>query len=189
MKAQELNNLKNEIGIKAKYGLDFIVAACIVWLGITYIWTLDLTSYNKSILTFIVSGPLLPIAYIFSKIFNTTWKIKDNPLQPLGLWLNFAQLFYFPFLILILIVAPDYFVISLAIITGAHLFPYAWFYNQEVYAIIAGIIPIGSLLIGIKVEPEMMCFVPLFTAVCFLILAITLYMGCKTCMARNTINQ
>ncbi|EDP72771.1 hypothetical protein FBALC1_16757 [Flavobacteriales bacterium ALC-1] len=175
MKHLEIERLKKELSIKAKNGVDFILAASIIWIGITFIWTLSNSAYNKSIFTFIVGGPLLPLAYIFSKVFKTQWKIKENPIQPLGLWLNFAQLFYFPFLILILIKSPEYFVTTYAIITGAHLFPYAWFYNEKSYAIIAGIISIGALLIQLNTSPSTIYYVPLFTAVMLLILAISIY--------------
>ena len=167
-----LQNLKHELAIKAKGGVDFIVAAAIVWLLITYIWTLDTSTYNKSILTFIVGAIHLPLAFVFSKIFKTTWKIKENPLQPLGLLLNFAQLFYFPFLILILIKSPDYFVITYAIITGAHFFPYAWYYDLKPYAIMAGVISGGALILGLKVEILHMYYVPFAMSLALLLLAL-----------------
>ena len=96
---ENFDSLRNELSVKSKNGLDFTLAASIVWLSIAFIWTLNTISYNKSVLTFIVGGFMLPLALLFSKIMKTNWKNKDNPLQPLGLWLNFAQLFYFPFLI------------------------------------------------------------------------------------------
>jgi hypothetical protein len=142
----DLKKLKLEIQIKAKNGIDFILAASLVWFGISIIWTLDYDPYNKSIFTFVFGAILLPLAFVFSKIFKTEWKIKGNKLQPLGLWLNFAQLFYFPFLIFILLASPKYFIMTYAIITGAHLFPYAWFYDEIGYAISAGIISIASFL-------------------------------------------
>jgi hypothetical protein len=77
-----LADLKQEIQLKAKNGLDFIVAASILWFAITVIWTLDQSSYNKSIFTFMIGGLMLPLAFAFSKLFTTTWKIKGNPLQP-----------------------------------------------------------------------------------------------------------
>ena len=95
-KLTDFENMKFEIKLKAKNGIDFIFAASITWFGIFLIWRfLTNTSYDKSILTFMFGAILLPLAFGFSKIFKTNWKIKNNPLQPLGLWLNFAQLIYF----------------------------------------------------------------------------------------------
>ncbi len=171
MEQKSLTNLKAEIQVQAKNGIDFILSAGILWMAISYIWTLEYTSYNRSIFTFMIGAFLLPLAFGLSKILGTNWKVKDNPLQPLGLWLNFAQLIYFPFLIFILIKYPDYFIMAYAIITGAHLFPYAWFYDEIGYAVCALIISIGTLLITLYIDVEIMWIVPLFTSIMLFLLA------------------
>jgi len=180
MKKKDLKSLKQEIQLKAKNGIDFILAASIAWVGISLIWKFTLnTPYEKSVFTFVFSAILLPLAFGLSKVFKTEWRIKDNPLQPLGLWLNFAQLIYFPFLIFMLIKYPDYFIMAYAIITGAHLFPYAWFYDQIGYAVTAIIISVGALLISLSVEPGKMYLIPVFTAAVLLLLGIWIYINNK----------
>ena len=179
MEQHSLSKLKLEIQLQAKNGIDFILSAGILWLIISYLWTLNYTSYNKSILTFMVGAILLPLAFGLSKILKTNWKVKDNPLQPLGLWLNFAQLIYFPFLIFVLIKYPNYFIMAYAIITGAHLFPYAWFYDEIGYAVSAILISAGALLIALNVEYEKIWFVPLFTSVMFFLLAVWIFISFK----------
>ena len=180
MEQKSLSHLKKEITFQAKNGIDFILSAGIIWLVISYIWTLESTSYNRSILTFIVGPIVFPLAFGLSKLFRTNWKVKDNPLQPLGLWLNFTQLISFPFLIFILIKYPDYFIMTYAIITGAHLFPYAWFYDEIGYAVCAVIISVGTLLITLNVEFEKIWIVPLFASVMLLLLAGWILIGIKT---------
>ena len=170
---QNLENLKLEIQLKAKNGVDFIFAASITWFGIFFIWRfLQNTSYEKSVFTFMFGAFLIPLALGFSKILKTNWKIKNNPLQPLGLWLNFAQLIYFPFLTFCLVKYPDYFIMAYGIITGAHLFPYAWFYSEIGYAVAAILISLGSMIIALIASPVNIFYVPLFTASVLLILGI-----------------
>ena len=171
MVKQELKNLRLELAINAKSGVDFIISAAIVWSFITLIWTLPQETFTKSIWTFYVGMIMLPLAFLLSKILKTTWTTKTNPLQPLGMWLNFAQLFYFPFLFFVLKDNPNYFVMTYVIITGAHFFPYAWFYDEKGYAIAAGIIAIGALLIAINVPTNQMYFVPLFMVGCLTLLS------------------
>ena len=175
MDKQGFRKLKEDIQLQAKNGVDFMVSAGIIWLVISYIWTLDFRAYDKSILTFIIGAFMLPMAFGFSKVLKTNWKIKGNPLDPLGLWLNIAQLIYFPFLIFILIKYPDYFIMAYAIITGAHLFPYAWFYDEYGYAAAAIIISAGSLLISLNIGAEKMWIVPLFTSSIFWLLFVWIY--------------
>lgn len=180
MKTEKLDELRNELSVKSKNGIDFTLAASMLWLIIAYLWTLKFKAYDRSIFVFMVGAPLLPMAFLFSKLLKTNWKITDNPLQPLGLWLNFAQLFYFPFLIFTMIKMPEFFIMVYAIITGAHLFPYAWFYKTKWYAIFSGVIVIGSLLIGLNTPIEKNYFIGLFISICLLILSICLYLDYKT---------
>ncbi len=173
---ETLEILRNELSVKAKNGIDFTLAASLVWFAIALVWTLETTAYNKSALTFIGGGIMLPLAFGFSKILKTTWTIKQNPIQPLGLWLNFAQVFYFPFLIFALLRIPDYFVMVYAIITGAHFFPYSWFYNNWFYAIFAGIISLGTLILGLTLPAEKFFYIPLFLSICLILLSVLLYL-------------
>jgi len=185
MNQKNLASLKLEIQLAAKNGINFICAASLVWLLISIIWTLDYSSYDKSVFTFIVGSLLLPLAYLFSKLLKTKWVVKDNPLQPLGLWLNFAQLIYFPFLIFILISDPDYFVMTYAIITGAHFFPYAWFYDEKGYAIWAVLISVGSLILALAVEPATMSIIPLFVSVMMATLGGKILIGLRSLNSKN----
>ena len=180
MNKQDLKALKLELAINAKCGIDFIISASIIWSIIAYIWTLPIEPFAKSIYTFYVGMVMLPLAFLLSKILKTQWTTKTNPLQPLGMWLNFAQLFYFPFLFFVLKDNPDYFVMTYVIITGAHFFPYAWFYDEIGYAIFAGIISVGALLIAIYVPTNQMYFVPLFMVGCLVLLVVWLGISTKS---------
>ena len=173
------DKLRIELSVKLKNGLDFTLAASIIWLAIAFVWTLNAKPYDKSVLTFIVGSVMLPLALLISKIIKTTWTIKENPLQPLGLWLNFAQLFYFPFLVFTLIKSPGYFVMVYAIITGEHFFPYAWFYKTNLFAIFAGLISLGSLIMGLVVATEQMYLIPLMMSVALFVLTILLHFDSK----------
>ncbi|WP_055443613.1 DUF7010 family protein [Lacinutrix himadriensis] len=179
MNTLDLKNLKLELAINAKSGIDFIISAAIVWSAIAYIWTLPKEPYSKSILTFYVGVTMLPLALLLSKILKTKWTTKTNPLQPLGMWLNLAQLFYFPFLFFILRENPTYFVMTYVIITGAHFFPYAWFYDEIGYAIFAGIISIGAFVVAINVNTDEMHLVALYMVVCLLLLTVWLMLSNK----------
>ncbi len=178
MTLENLTELRIDFSVKSKNGIDFTLAAGIVWILISWIWTLNFKSYDKSVFTFIIGALMMPLAFFLSKLFKTTWTNRENPLQALGLWLNFSQLFYFPFLIFSLIKFPDYFVMVYVIITGAHFFPYAWFYKTNLYAVFAGIISVGAMTLGLILPIEKMYFLPLFMSVCLITLTILLFINC-----------
>lgn len=172
MNQTQFDLLRRVLSIQAKNGLDFILAAIFVWSMITVVWILDYNPYSKSVLTFIVGSLLMPLAILSSKILQTKWKIKDNPLQPLGPWLNFAQLFYFPFLIFVLLKSPEYFLMSYVFITGTHFFPYAWFFKEIGFAIMSGVISFGGLLIALNSTQDQFYHIGVFMVICMAILAI-----------------
>jgi hypothetical protein len=175
MTNESLTKLRIDLSVKSKNGIDFTLSAGIVWIIISWIWTLKFKSYDKSVFTFIIGALMMPMAFFLSKLFKTTWTNKDNPLQPLGLWLNFSQLFYFPFLIFSLIKFPDYFVMVYVIITGAHFFPYSWFYKTNLYAVFAGIISIGAMTLGLILPLEKIYFIPAFMSLSLITLTILLF--------------
>lgn len=175
MKTDHIQQLKTELRDKAKNGIDFIAAATVVWFLIYGIWTLDHPSFSKSIFTFMIGAILLPLAFGLSKLFKTQWKIQGNPLQPLGLWLNFAQLIYFPFLFFLLFNHPEYFIMGYAIITGAHLFPYAWLYDEIGYAVAAVLISVGSYVLSFS----LIGYIPLFTALVLVLLSLWIFYRLK----------
>ena len=168
---EDFTALRLELSVRAKNGLDFMAAATLVWVVIAGVWALPYPPARLGFITFFVGALTLPLAWVFSKVLRTTWFLPHNPLQPLGLWLNFAQLFYFPFLIFIYSKYPAYFVMTYGIITGAHFFPYAWFYNTRAYAVMAGVISLGCLLIGVRPAPAAPCWVAAFVAGALLVLS------------------
>jgi hypothetical protein len=178
MNTNTIEHYKLELSVKAKNGINFIVAASIVWALITFIWTLSFKSYDKSVLTFMVGSLLLPLAWVFSKVFRTQWTVENNPLQPLGLWFNFAQLFYFPILVFVLLKSPEYFIFVYVVITGAHFFPYAWFYNAKIYAIMAGIISVGVMFLALLINEEsQLYYIPAFMVVSLMVTAFGVYIA------------
>ena len=179
MTNESLNKLRVKLSIKSKNGIDFTLSAGIIWIIIGWIWTLNFKAYDKSVFTFIIGALMIPLALLFSKLFKTIWTDKDNPLQPLGLWLNFAQLFYFPFLVFSLIKFPDYFVMVYSIITGGNFFLFSCFYRTNFYAVFAGITSIGAMSLGLILSSEKMYFIPILMSVSLIILTILLFFDSK----------
>ena len=181
-----LDALRLELAVKAKNGLDFILAASLLWLSIGGLWLLPNRPAVSSLFTLMASGAMLPLAWLFSKLLRTTWTIPDNPLQPLGLWLNVAQLFYFPLLFFIYARYPQHFIMTYGVITGAHFFPYAWFYHTRAYAVAAGVIAVGCVLLGLRLAPGQLYLIPVFLVVCLLGLTGALYRAYRLRLAQYT---
>lgn len=179
MDKSHFDRLRLELSVNAKNGVDFIASATVVWAILGYVWTLPYSDYDRSVLTFIVGSITIPLAFALSKVFKTKWKSSGNPLEPLGLWLNFAQLFYFPFLVFMLLTDPQFFIMTYAIITGAHFFPYAWYYKSMPFAIMAGAISVGALLMGLALPADQMYVLPLAMSGALAVLGVMLMVSWK----------
>lgn len=175
MSAAALDVYRLELSVKARNGVHFLVAATVVWLLIAGVWALPYSATLKGLITFCAGTLVLPLAYGFGRLLGAAWTVAANPLQPLGLWLNFAQLFYFPVLIFMYMRAPQHFVMTYGIITGAHFFPYAWLYLTRAYAGAAGVIAGGCLVLELTVAPARPYLIPLFVALSLAVLAALAY--------------
>ena len=127
----EVVNLTNQLSIRAKNGLGFLMSAVIVWGIIAVIFLLPIEIHTKNVLMLFSAGIMFPLALLFSKLIKADWRTNDHPLGMLGFYLNLAQLMYFPIIFWALVQSPDQMVLFFAIITAAHFDPTAGFIIQK----------------------------------------------------------
>jgi hypothetical protein len=139
------------------------------------IWIFNKNIFMNNIYTVIIGGMVSTFSYVLSKIMKIQYTVPENPIGILGLLLNLASLFFIPFNFIFIFKAPEYLLISLATITGAHFFPYAWFYKTKWYAIFAGEIVIGIFVLGIALKIEKIYFMALYMFISLGIMAAILY--------------
>jgi len=62
----DLELLRIDVAKRSKKGLHFILASSIIWCAVLVIWLLPIeNTLNKNLLTFCVTAPLPPLAYMF----------------------------------------------------------------------------------------------------------------------------
>lgn len=175
MTKEAFDELRIELSIKLKNGIPFLLGGCVVWLLIFVIWIFGKNIFYNNLSTAILSGMVSIFAFVFSKITKIPYSVPENPLGILGLILSLSSIFYIPFNFLLLFKVPDYFVISLATITGAHFFPYFWFYKTKWYGIFAGVITVSIFLMGVFLPNGKEYVVALFMFILLGLLSIILY--------------
>ncbi len=166
----EVNKIRNELSIKAKNGIGFLLAAVVIWSIITIIFLLPIDIQQKNIFMLISTGIMFPLSIGISTLIKADWQLKNNPTGNLGLIFNFAQLIYFPILFFGMITNPENAILFFAIITGAHFFPYGWFYNAKPYYIMAPVISIIIMILGLYLDGENLWAISLSLAILFLLL-------------------
>jgi hypothetical protein len=144
----EINKLRIDCARKQKRGIHFIIASVVIWIGVTIIQYTHLPILTKNLLTFCFTAPLMPIAYLVSKIMKIDFQNKENPLTNLGILFSANQILYLLIAMWVYPTVPDKMLMIIAIIFGAHLLPFSWLYKSRVYMMMSVIIPILALVVG-----------------------------------------
>jgi hypothetical protein len=148
-----LNEMRLDSAIKQKKGLHFILASVFIWIAVLVVHLTTLNILTKNFLTFCFTAPLLPLAFVISKIIKVDFSNKDNPLTNLGIVFSANQILYLLIAMWIFNAVPDKMVMVLAMIFGAHLLPYGWLYKSNSYVVLSIIIPVAVLIIGVSSLP------------------------------------
>src|SRR5690554_75624 len=148
-----LEELRNDCAVKQKRGLHFILASVIMWLLVMAIHLTSWPIMTKNFFTFCATAPLMPLAFLISKLIGVDFQNKGNPLTNLGIFLSAGQVLYLLIAMWIYPTVPDKMVMIIAMIFGAHLLPFSWLYQSKSYMVFATLIPFLSLLLGIYFQP------------------------------------
>ncbi len=147
-----LEELKKDCSIKQKKGIHFIIASVIIWSMVLIVQLTNLPILTKNFLTFCCTAPLLPIAFLISKILKIQFQDKSNPLNILGILFSINQIIYLLIAMWVYPTIPDKLLMVVAMIFGGHLLPYSWLYNSKAYMVLSIVIPILALVIGLNFE-------------------------------------
>ena len=148
-----LNELRRDCAKQQKKGLHFILASIIIWVAVWIVHLTDLPIETKNILTFCVACPLMPLAWMISKLIHVDFQGKSNPLTSLGLLFSVNQILYILIAMWVFSAVPEKMLMVYAMIFGAHLMPYSWLYQSKSYMLMSIIVPILALVIGLLAQP------------------------------------
>ena len=150
---QELEALRLDCALRQKKGIHFIIASVVIWIAVMFVHLTDMPILNKNLITFCCTAPLLPLAYIISKIMKIDFEGKGNPLTKLGIIFSLNQMLYLLIAMWVYPTVPEKMVMVIAIIFGAHLLPYGWLYRSKSYYVVAVAAPLIALRAGLFTEP------------------------------------
>jgi hypothetical protein len=146
----DLDSMRLDCALKQKKGLHFILASVVIWVGVMAVHLTSMPILTKNLLTFCLTAPLMPLAYVISKLINADFTNKANPLTNLGVLFSVNQMLYILIAMWIYPTVPDKMVMVLAMIFGAHLLPFGWLYQSRTYMVLSVIIPVLALFVGVS---------------------------------------
>lgn len=144
-----VDELRIDISKRGKRGLHFIITSVFIWSAILVITLLPIDLITKNLLTFCITAPLVPLAYMISKIIKAEFSAKDNPLNSLGILFSMNQFLYLLIAMWVYPTVPGKMVMVMAMIFGAHLLPFGWLYKSKAYIVMSVLISITAMIVGI----------------------------------------
>ena len=166
----DLDSLRKDCARKQKKGLPFILTSVLIWTGILCVHLTGLPIVTKNLLTFCCAAPLVPVAFLVSKLIGVDFQGKDNPLTKLGLLFTINQIVYLLIAMWVYNAVPDKLLMVFAMIFGAHLMPYSWLYLSKSYFAFSIAVPILSLIVGLMFPPFVLAAVMIGVEILFNIL-------------------
>ena len=151
-----LNELRCECAKQQKKGLHFILASIFIWAAVWIVHLTALPIETKNLLTFCVACPLLPLAWVISKLIHVDFQGKGNPLTSLGLLFSVNQILYILIAMWVFSAVPEKMLMVYAMIFGAHLMPYSWLYQSKSYMVLSILVPILALVVGLMAQPHVL---------------------------------
>ncbi len=165
-----LLDLRLDCARKQKKGMHFILGSIMIWGMVAVIHMTPLPIMTRNLLTFCATAPLVPIAYMISRIIKVEFSDRRNPLNQLGILFSVNQLLYLLIAMWVYPTVPDKMVMVLAMIFGAHLLPFAWLYVSRAYAIMSVLISVSALTMGMFFAPYVLALVMMGFEVLFSLL-------------------
>lgn len=154
---------------KSKRGLPFIIASVLIWTAVLCVHLSPLPILAKNMLTFCCSAPLVPMAYLISKLIGVDFQSKDNPLAMLGILFALNQMLYILIAMWVYAAVPEKMLMVYAMIFGAHLLPYGWLYQSKTYYVLSVFVPIFVLFVGCNYPTVTVAILMLFVEIVFCI--------------------
>ena len=178
----ELNELQTDCARRQKKGLHFILASIVIWGLLLGIYLTHLTIGQKNLLTFCCSAVLFPLAWGFSRMLGIDFEGKGNPLTKAGILFSVNQILYILIALWVFAEVPEKMLMVYAMIFGAHLMPFSGLYQSKSYLVLSIVIPILSLVLGLKFPPFVLAAVMVFVEALF---AFLLFRECRSFRREN----
>ena len=156
------DEMRIDMARRGKRGLSFILASIIIWAIISMVWLLPLPNIpTRNFLTFCFAAPLIPLAFVMSRVIKAEFSVKGNLLNNLGILFSFNQLLYLLIAIWAFSGAPGKMVMIIAVIFGAHLLPFSWLYKSRAYLVMSILIPVLTTGVGWNLNAGQLFIIPI----------------------------
>lgn len=156
-----------------KRGAGMPIAGMLFWIAAAVFlrqWPMN----TALIAMFIATGAVFPIGFAITRLFGGDLFAKSERFASLGMLFNAAQFFFWPVVILVFRVAPEWTPFTMCVLFGSHFMGYAWLYRSRGYAVLtAGTVLVPCAAVLIAGDP-LLTTIPLLAAAVYAVAAVVL---------------
>lgn len=158
-----LDDLRAEGARITQRGIGMPAAGLIFWLAAAQLGHV-FPPKTAAVLTFVATGAVFPIGWLLTRWAGGDLMAKGHALTGLGGLLNAVQIFYWPVLIAVFLVRPEWVPFTMGVLFGSHFLPYGWFYRSRGYTLLGVVGPLAALGVQLAAPAHAMTAIPLAMA-------------------------
>ena len=166
---------RDRLALLTRKGIGMPAAGLLYWLAVAILVRV-LPQKTALVYSFALTGVVFPIGALLTKLAGGDLFAKSPTFTPLGLQIAALQLFYWPILILVFNVAPNWTPFTMAVLFGSHFLPYTWLYRSRGYAFLAIGIAVVAVVGIFVVRKPLYSTMPLLAAACYAIAVAMLWL-------------
>ncbi|WP_420796302.1 DUF7010 family protein [Bacillus methanolicus] len=156
-----MSRAKLDLMKRTKKGVAMFYVGALYWL---IFWTASFADLDIKIMglfLLIGAGLLFPIGILVSKTLNIDFFAKGNPLSNLAGAMGGMQILFAPILVLIYMERIQWLPFIIAILTGAHFFPFVTLYKSKGYFFHTFAVIIYTSVVGFLFMDQIYTILPL----------------------------
>ena len=144
-------------------GVGMPIAGMLFWLAMAVL-VRALPLKSALIYSYMATGAVFPLGWALTKALGGDLFAKSETLTPLGMLFNAMQLLFWPVIVLVHRVSPEWVPFVMATLFGSHFLGYAWLYRSRGYAVLSlGVSGVLTAAVLMTRDP-LVTVVPLLTA-------------------------
>ncbi len=144
--SRALDRLRDDSARITQRGIGMPIAGSLFWLAFAALgWFYP--PKTAALLGFFATGAVFPLGWWFTHLAGGNLMPKGHPLNGLGGMLNAVQFFYWPVIILVYALFPNYVPLVFGVLFGSHFLPYGWMYRSAGYLGLGIGAPVVSVMV------------------------------------------
>jgi len=145
-----IDEARADLARLTRRGIGMPMAGLLYWVAISIVVQV-LPVKTAVLVAFFATGAVFSVGLWFTRLLGADLINKGHVLNGLGGVFNAAQAFYWPVLILVFFLVPEWTLFTLVVLFCSHFLGYAWLYRSRGYAVLAIAGPVVAVVMALVI--------------------------------------